>query len=56
MTYRQRLQPWCIVRRLPQLQSTEVARFRNRNDAEGHLKTLSRLTPEAKFWRCINAG
>lgn len=49
MTYLERLSPWCIVRQLPNLQSTIVVRFRRRNDAEAHLQILQRLMPEAKF-------
>ncbi|NEP17724.1 MAG: hypothetical protein F6J97_12605 [Leptolyngbya sp. SIO4C1] len=36
-------------RLLPGLQRIVVARFRNRNDAEAHLRTLQRLIPAAKF-------
>lgn len=45
LEYRDRLHPWCIVRRLPNLQNITVGRFRKRNDAEEHLKTLRRLIP-----------
>lgn len=37
------------IRSLPNLQSTIVARFRRRNDAEAHLKILQRLIPNATF-------
>ncbi|MBE9181366.1 hypothetical protein IQ268_22655 [Oculatella sp. LEGE 06141] len=46
MTYRKRLQPWCIIRHLPNAQSVMVARFRQRGEAEAYLKTLCRLTPQ----------
>lgn len=49
MSYLARLSPWCIVRQKPNLQSTIVARFRRRNDAEAHLQVLRRLMPDAKF-------
>jgi hypothetical protein len=49
MSYFNRLSPWCIIRSLPNLQSTIVARFRRRNDAGTHLKILQRLIPNATF-------
>lgn len=48
-TYHDRLHPWCIIRLLPEMQRTVIARFRKRNDAEAHLKVLQRLTPEAAY-------
>jgi hypothetical protein len=47
LTYRERLQPWCIVRQLPNLQRIVVARFSRRNDAEAYLAALRRLLPTA---------
>lgn len=44
-SYCDRLHPWCIVRRLPNMQNAIVGRFRKHNDAEEHLKTLRRLAP-----------
>jgi hypothetical protein len=35
LTYRDRLQPWCVVRHLPNWQRLTVARFSRRSDAEG---------------------
>jgi hypothetical protein len=49
MTYRDHLHPWCIVRLLPEARSTVVARFRDRVDAEAHLKLLNQLTPSATY-------
>lgn len=49
MTYSERLHPWVIMRLLPEMQRVVVGRFRNRSDAEGHLKALKRLMPDAKF-------
>jgi hypothetical protein len=49
MTYRDHLHPWCIVRLLPEARSTVVARFRDRTDAETHLKLLNQLTPSATY-------
>jgi hypothetical protein len=42
-TYRDRLQSWCIVRLLPDMQRVVIARFRRRSDAEAHLKVLRRI-------------
>ncbi len=44
-TYRDRLQPWCIIRHLPNLQRLTVARFSRRSDAEAYLQALRRLMP-----------
>ncbi|WP_293060119.1 MULTISPECIES: hypothetical protein [unclassified Moorena] len=49
MSYSERLHPWVIVRLLPRMQRVVVARFRKRSDAEGHLKALKRLMPDAQF-------
>lgn len=49
MTYYDRLHPWCIIRLLPQMQRTVVRRFRQRNEAEAHLRALQRLTPDAEY-------
>ena len=48
-TYFDRLHPWCIIRLLPQMQRTVVARFRKRNDAEAHLKILQQMNPDAEY-------
>ena len=47
--YRDQLHPWCIIRLLPKAQRITVARFRKRNDAEAHRRTLQRLIPQATF-------
>ncbi|MEG4861652.1 hypothetical protein QUB75_30260 [Microcoleus sp. K1-B6] len=44
-TYRDRLQPWCIIRHLPKCQRLTVARFSRRPDAESYLNALRRLMP-----------
>ncbi len=49
MSYQQKLSPWTIVRVLPDLQKITVARFRRRNEAEGHLIILNRMMPLAEF-------
>ncbi|EAW37542.1 MULTISPECIES: hypothetical protein [Lyngbya] len=47
--YRDRLNTWAIARLLPDLEQTVVARFRSRSNAEGHLKRLKQLSPQASF-------
>jgi hypothetical protein len=49
MPYKQRLNPWVLVRLLPNLQRITVGQFRTRSDADGHLQILRRLIPSAKF-------
>ncbi|HIK06574.1 MAG TPA: hypothetical protein IGS40_17950 [Trichormus sp. M33_DOE_039] len=49
MTYLEKLNPWCIVRLLPNMQNRIVARFRRRSDAEAHLQVLRRLIPSVSF-------
>lgn len=43
MTYRNRLSPWCIIERLPNLQRSILYRFRSRSAAEECLKVLHRF-------------
>ncbi|ABA22869.1 conserved hypothetical protein [Trichormus variabilis ATCC 29413] len=49
MTYLEKLNPWCIVGLLPNMQNRIVARFRRRSDAEAHLQVLRRLIPSVSF-------
>ncbi len=49
MPYRERLNPWAVVRLLPNMQRITVGQVRNRSDADGHLEILRRLIPNAKF-------
>ncbi|MGL5061235.1 MAG: hypothetical protein ACRC62_14780 [Microcoleus sp.] len=44
-TYRDRLQPWHLIRHLPNCQRHTVARFARRRDAESYLNSLRRLMP-----------
>jgi hypothetical protein len=44
-TYRDRLQPWHLIRHLPKCQRLIVARFARRRDAESYLNALRRLMP-----------
>lgn len=41
--------PWAIVRILPKAQRYIVACFRNRQDANEHLRVLQRFIPDAEF-------
>lgn len=45
MAYRDQLYPWCIVHSVTHAQSTVVARFRRRSDAEAHLRILRQTHP-----------
>ncbi|MUG96162.1 hypothetical protein F7734_29000 [Scytonema sp. UIC 10036] len=47
--YRTALTPWIVVHIHSLQKRTIVARFRNRNDADGHLAVLRRLMPEAEL-------
>ena len=49
MPYRERLNPWVLVRLLPNLQRVTVGQYRNRSDADGHLAIIRRLMPNAEF-------
>lgn len=45
----QSTRPWTIVRILPKAQHYTVACFRNRQDADDHLRVLRRFLPAAEF-------
>ena len=49
MTYRDKLNPWCIIRPVSDVQMRIVGRFRRRVDAEGHLRILKQLIPNVAF-------
>ncbi|HEY9798229.1 MAG TPA: hypothetical protein V6D30_21530 [Leptolyngbyaceae cyanobacterium] len=49
MPYRERLNPWVLVRLLPNMQRMTVAQYRTRSDADGHLEIIRRLMPNAEF-------
>ncbi len=49
MSYYNQLNPWCIVRCLPNAQTLIVARLRRRPDAEAHLRILQQLSPTAIY-------
>ena len=41
--------PWAIARILPSAKAYIVARFRNRQDADDHVRLLYRFIPSATF-------
>jgi hypothetical protein len=49
MTYKDKLNPWCIIRPVSNVQMRIVGRFRRRVDAEGHRKILKQLIPNVPF-------
>ncbi len=49
MTYKDKLNPWCIIRPVSNVQMRIVGRFRRRSDAEGHLQILKRMIPNVPF-------
>ncbi len=55
MPYRERLNPWVLVRLLPNMQRLTVGQFCSRSDADSHLQILRRLIPNAKFVVMFNA-
>jgi hypothetical protein len=49
MSYKDKLNPWCIIRPVSDVQMRIVGRFRRRVDAEGHLTILKQLIPNVPF-------
>ena len=49
MSYKDKLNPWCIIRPVSGVQMRIVGRFRRRSDAEGHLQVLKRMIPNIPF-------
>jgi len=49
MSYKEKLNPWCIIRPVSNVQMRIVGRFRRRVDAEGHLRILKQLIPNVPF-------
>ncbi|HEY9891901.1 MAG TPA: hypothetical protein V6D37_08870 [Candidatus Sericytochromatia bacterium] len=49
MTYKDKLNPWCIIRPVSSVQMRIVGRFRRRVNAEGHLQILKQLMPNVPF-------
>jgi hypothetical protein len=49
IAYKKRLSSWAVARLVPDTQQEIIARFRNRSDAEGHLRLLRQLTPDVSL-------
>jgi hypothetical protein len=49
MTYKDKLNPWCIIRPVSNVQMRIVGRFCRRVDAEGHIRILKQLMPTVPF-------
>ena len=49
MSYKDKLNPWCNIRPVSNVQMRIVGRFRRRSDAEGHLQILKRMIPNVPF-------
>jgi hypothetical protein len=49
MTYKNHLNPWCIVRQLPNRHSRLIVRFRRPSDAQAHLQILRTKNPTASY-------
>jgi hypothetical protein len=49
VTYRNSLNPWAIVRLLPNSRWTIVGHYRNRSDADGQVKCLKQQIPQGLF-------
>ncbi len=49
MSYKDKLNPWCIIRPVSDVQPQIVGRFRRRSDAEGHLQILKRMIPNVSY-------
>ena len=47
--YKDRLNSWAVARLLPDTQRVIVARFRSQSDADGNLRLLRQMTPNARF-------
>ena len=49
MSYKDKLNPWCIIRPVSHVQMRIVGRFRRRVDAQGHIRILKQLMPTIPF-------
>ena len=55
MPYSARLNPWAVVRLLPNCQRVTIARHRSESDAAGYCRILHRLEPQADLISCYAA-
>ncbi|KAM3096254.1 hypothetical protein ACKFKG_11380 [Phormidesmis sp. 146-35] len=49
MHYKQRLEPWAVMRLLPNMQRITLARHRSPSNADHYCRALQRLEPQSKF-------
>ncbi len=56
MPYKPRLNSWIIVSLLPYLQRSVVGRFRSWSDADGQIRILRQLLPEARLIVVLDPG
>ena len=56
MAYNDRLKPWVVVRLLPTLQWVTISRYKNRSDAEGHLRLFRQRIPNYRFEVVFDLG
>jgi hypothetical protein len=49
MHYKQRLEPWAVMRLLPNLQRITLARHRSPSNADHYCRALQRLEPQSEF-------
>jgi hypothetical protein len=49
MSYRNQLQPWCIIRHQPDTEGVVNGRFRHRRDADARLKLLTRSDTKSTY-------
>ncbi|MGL5064800.1 MAG: hypothetical protein ACRC62_32880 [Microcoleus sp.] len=55
MPYKDRLNKWLVVRLLPNMQRITVAQFFKHSDADGYLRIIRQLIPNAQFVVVFNA-
>lgn len=49
LPYKERLNTWAVSRILADEQRVIVARFRSLSDADGHMRLMRQLNPNARF-------
>jgi hypothetical protein len=55
MPYKDRLNKWLVVRLLPNMQRITVAHFFRHSEADGYLRIIRQLIPNAQFVIVFNA-
>jgi len=55
MPYKDRLNKWLVVRLLPNMQRITVPHFFRHSDADGYLRIIRQLIPNAQFVIVFNA-